>query len=295
MRSDRTDDPRHLGASHESGDARSAATMAAMYTEVMYNEWSSQPLALRPFEKSLVRAYCASKDLKILNVGCGAGRETFALYDLGFHRVAGVDCTPALLQLAKDRNENLNLGIEFDVAHAGDLPFPSQSFDLVTMFENVFGHITPRSARREVLHEVHRVLKPGGLVFLEATSIHDSLAGFFFLNLLAVLRLLYNPWDLARGDKLMRNAKRLKTAPANLPRSHWFHAGEVAADVRGTGLELLLSSTVAAVAADPRTNSTRYYGQGRFVYVLRNAAVPDSRSSGVDDEHPIEHEANRGQ
>jgi hypothetical protein len=50
-----------------------------------------------------------------------------------------------------NRNKEEGLNIEFKLAMADNLPYPSNTFDVITIFENIYGFITPRSAGLSVL------------------------------------------------------------------------------------------------------------------------------------------------
>jgi SAM-dependent methyltransferase len=87
---------------------------------------------------------------RTLDLGCGEGRVGAALVRRG-HSVVGVDSSPAMVELARDRHEAL-------VADAGDLPFEDSSFDLVVAYMAVMNLDDPEAG----LREAGRVLERGG-------------------------------------------------------------------------------------------------------------------------------------
>ena len=65
--------------------------------------------------------------MRALDLACGTGDIAFALSDRGAH-VAGLDITHRMLQLARAKSPR----VHFDGGDMLALPFPDQTFDLVT-------------------------------------------------------------------------------------------------------------------------------------------------------------------
>lgn len=114
---------------------------------------------LRSFLKRVVRdlqsAPGASKDLNILDVGCGTGANLEMLGEFG--KAQGVDVSAEALSFCQARGlENVKLGA------AEALPYPDASFDLVTGLD-VVEHLDDDLAG---LKEMHRVLRRDGRALL---------------------------------------------------------------------------------------------------------------------------------
>lgn len=95
----------------------------------------------------------------ILDVGCGGGHSTNALYSPTVKKdIWGLDPSPYLLQHAAANYPNLKLvqGL------AEDTPFRNQRFDGISV-SFVFHEIPPKHSNT-ALQEFHRILKPGGLI-----------------------------------------------------------------------------------------------------------------------------------
>ncbi len=102
----------------------------------------------------LDRAMAGKKGLKVLEIGCGAGGMLGPLQRYG--EVHGMDIDVEYLRYCKER------GFPNVLAGSGhDLPFRSESYDLVALFD-CLEHI-PDEGR--ALQEIRRILKPGGKVF----------------------------------------------------------------------------------------------------------------------------------
>ena len=92
------------------------------------------------------------KNLKILDLACGGGWKFLTEYG----DVTGIDISFNSLKNAKKLYENVYL------ADANKLPFPDETFDVVTSID-FFEHIMP-DKKQILLKEINRVLKKGGIV-----------------------------------------------------------------------------------------------------------------------------------
>lgn len=99
-------------------------------------------------------------DAKIIDVGCGAGKVTRLLAEMGAEAI-GID--PSERQLQRARAEPPISNETFIEGVAEDLPFDDQSIDIVLFF-NSFHHV-PKESFGAAIIEAHRVLKPGGKLY----------------------------------------------------------------------------------------------------------------------------------
>ncbi len=76
--------------------------------------------------------------MKILDLGCGVGRTTKPLYDLGYN-VIGVEIIKEMIDLAKKKYPN----IDFRVGDACNLKFKDAEFDIVFFSFNGMDYIFP--------------------------------------------------------------------------------------------------------------------------------------------------------
>lgn len=103
------------------------------------------------------------RDGRILDLGCGAGRTTFALYEEGYRRIVGADLSPVMIRQARSVAARRRVKIRFRVGDACRLPFPAQSFDGCLFSFNGLMTIPRRSNRIAALREIRRILVPGGM------------------------------------------------------------------------------------------------------------------------------------
>ena len=98
---------------------------------------------------------------KVLDVGCGAGIDTFfsAMMTGSSGKAVGIDLTPAMLKRAKKNLSKTDLkNVVFKEGSVENLPFPEEDFDVVT--SNGALNLVPDKTR--AFGEIYRVLKPGG-------------------------------------------------------------------------------------------------------------------------------------
>lgn len=117
---------------------------------------------------TLLSGYCPGRqDLEILDAGCGTGGAMGHLASLG--TVTGCDLSALALSFCRKRGL-ARLGQASVMA----LPFASERFDLVTSLDVLYHRAV--SDYDQALREFHRVLKPGGHLFLRLPA-YDWLRG----------------------------------------------------------------------------------------------------------------------
>jgi demethylmenaquinone methyltransferase/2-methoxy-6-polyprenyl-1,4-benzoquinol methylase len=124
----------------------------------------------RGWRRQLVRACALGPDSRVLDLCSGTGDVAFALAEQGRPgEVVATDFVPEMLAVAEKKaaERRLETPVLFSVADAQDLPFPDESFDVVTV---AFG-VRNLPERERNFTEVLRVLKPGGrYVILEFST-----------------------------------------------------------------------------------------------------------------------------
>jgi len=109
--------------------------------------------------RNILERVTVRRGTKLLDMGCGAGRFSRIAADRGAH-VAGIDATAAFIEIARERVR----GGDFRVGDLEQLPWPDDSFDVVTGFNSfIFAASVDRALR-----EARRVARPGGSVAITA-------------------------------------------------------------------------------------------------------------------------------
>ena len=109
----------------------------------------------------LVRPLLRSRAGHLVDFGCGNGAQTFRFQDR-FDQVTGVDVVAAELEAftAESRRLGLDARVRAALSDGGTLPLNDGCADVVTSF-TVLEHVVDE---RLALAELHRVLKPDGLL-----------------------------------------------------------------------------------------------------------------------------------
>jgi demethylmenaquinone methyltransferase/2-methoxy-6-polyprenyl-1,4-benzoquinol methylase len=98
-------------------------------------------------------------ETRVLDLCCGAGPATAILVQRSRH-VTGLDASPKALQRARQRVPQA----EYVEAFAEAMPFADNQFDLVHTSTAL--HEMEPEQLRQIVREVYRVLKPGGIFTL---------------------------------------------------------------------------------------------------------------------------------
>lgn len=181
-------------------------------------------------------------ETRLLDAGCGAGMAMRLAAELGAE-VAGIDASPGLLDVARDRLP----GARLEQGDLEVLPFEDDSFDVVTGFNSFQFAADPIIA----LQEARRVTKPGGKVFIMTWSEPGSME---VTALVAALKPLLppmpanasGPFALSEPGKLEELAARAGLTPREVfdVDSPWTYP-DLATALKGLG-----SSGVAFRAAE---------------------------------------------
>jgi ubiquinone/menaquinone biosynthesis C-methylase UbiE len=104
----------------------------------------------------------------ILELGCGTGRVLAPLAAAG-HTIAGVDISPALLDIARKKLEHTsnaaNVTLVQDDLRSFDLLYKAYTFAFCT--SNTLMHLTTQADQLDALRNAYRHLQPGGLLLID--------------------------------------------------------------------------------------------------------------------------------
>lgn len=100
---------------------------------------------------------------RVLEVGCGRGVGMGIVRSLGATHVTGFDLDPAMVALAQQRLARAAGSVHVFVGDAAAIAAPDRSFDVVVDY-GIMHHVPEW---QQSLHEIARVLKPGGMFYFE--------------------------------------------------------------------------------------------------------------------------------
>jgi ubiquinone/menaquinone biosynthesis C-methylase UbiE len=147
------------------------AKAAASYFKSNAPDWErlrSLHAPEREVEEAILRLLGQGRMESVLDAGTGTGRM-LELLAPHIARGVGVDASPEMLSIARDRLAKLGSHCQVRLGDVYRLPFIEKSFDTV-LFHQVLHYLDdPASALREAL----RVLKPGGRILIADFAPHD--------------------------------------------------------------------------------------------------------------------------
>lgn len=105
------------------------------------------------------------KNLKVLDIGCGGGLACETIAKLGAD-VSGIDLSENSIKVAKEHASQSQLEIDYRQGFAENLPYGSNSFDVVLCFD-VLEHVLNLE---KVISEAYRVLSQGGVFLFDTIN-----------------------------------------------------------------------------------------------------------------------------
>lgn len=211
-----------------------------------------------------------TRNSRVIDLGCGTGRIAIPLAKIG-HAVTAVDLSEEMLRVAGEKAAAA--GVRLDRAKANIAAadaFRLQSFDAALFMFATLGMIARADARRRVIENAFRLVKPGGLFLLHVHSrwhhLHTA-AGRRWLVRDVFRRMARHP---EAGDwKMHHHAGQTGWT------MHLFTRREVLGLLRGAGFEILKVVPVG-LAANGRLRWPRFLAGLRAYGFLIAARRPES-------------------
>jgi ubiquinone/menaquinone biosynthesis C-methylase UbiE len=149
-----------------------------------------------------------SEDTRIIDIATGTGRIAHDLVKKNFSRVFAADISRGMLEQNKaNLDEKYHGKMAWTNANMKSLPFPDNSFDVVTI--GSFFYLIPLDEYHGFTTDIHRILKPNGLFICEVSNTMGIFNPFSAMKVLIhkywkkkKVKSYVNPWNIRR---LFRN------------------------------------------------------------------------------------------
>lgn len=194
-------------------------SVAEKYDSAEEVEYHSQLTSegLEEWEKSIVKLM--KPKAKILDVGCGTGREAIAFAKTGFD-VTGIDISPNMITKAIENAKKEGLNIDFKAQSVVDIAYPAKSFDYVLFSRAVYSYIPTKKLRVKMLKKIRDILKSDGMLFF--TAYYKDKRLLSRLNIMSLFRRIRNfffkeKFGSEPGDLMVRYV-----SPASTPKRFCF-------------------------------------------------------------------------
>jgi len=152
------------GGSFQGAVRRMFESLAPRYDS--FNRWASLGMD-EGWRRAAITRLAVAPESRVLDVATGTGDLAFASERAG-GSVVGCDFAAAMIRIAADKAAAADSTAAFHVASANALPYRAGSY---TGAVSAFAMRNVRPILEPVLHEIFRVLEPGGrLVILEFTE-----------------------------------------------------------------------------------------------------------------------------
>lgn len=118
--------------------------------------------------------YCNESGLEksILDCGAGGNCPPLALFSAYGYKTYGIEISDSQIEMAKTFSKEHNVELNISKGNIKNLPFEDESISYIYSYNTIF-HMKKDEIAKAV-SEIKRVLKPGGICFVNFLSINDE-------------------------------------------------------------------------------------------------------------------------
>ncbi len=143
--------------------------------EIVYQKEGDLYKDVGPEIKKYAKILKRKKYRKVLDLGCGTGRNTIYLAKQGF-LVYALDISKTGVAITKKKAKSLGLkNIKFKVADIKHTSYPDNYFDAVLCIFTLSHGLLEDN--KDAVDEIYRILKPKGMLVTEFMSVNDKTCG----------------------------------------------------------------------------------------------------------------------
>ncbi len=132
------------------------------------------------FVKYLKKEKFEIEGSKVLDLGSGAGRNSFYFAQLGAN-ATGIEISKTAIEISEQNAKEARLNIKYIKQSIGDV-FPIEDKSVDILLDVTSSNSLTESEREVYLSESHRVLKSGGYFFVKALCLEGDLNAKFLIK-----------------------------------------------------------------------------------------------------------------
>lgn len=156
--------------------------IAVIWLGPLLDAWFKLFASTRKYQDRAVGLIEASGKQTLVDIGCGTGKLTHKIQTRYPElNITGIDIDADAIQEAKKNAQKEDLPVRHRVSSARDLPFKSNSVDIV--FSSLTFHHLDEKEQVSALKEISRILKPDGMFYLFDIGQPASIFWKFILGL----------------------------------------------------------------------------------------------------------------
>jgi len=150
------------------------------------------------FRQVLVQQVDPMAGEMILDFGTGTSEIAILLKkEMPAINITGIDIDPKVLAIARKKIERQNVDIQLLEYNGNTFPFPNNYFDKIVSCL-VFHHLSPEQ-KQDALHEIFRVLKAGGKIYIADWGLERNKTKAKFINVFKYFKVLQHIVEHGKG------------------------------------------------------------------------------------------------
>lgn len=174
------------------------------------------------------------KPTRVLDVGAGDGvRGKKVFKEINGKLLIQIDSSERMFK--EIELENGVKKIKMDISSKSAISELNTNFDLVLCLWNVFGHISTSKKRKQALVNIHKLIKPGGLLILDVSNAYNIRQ----YGLITVLKNIFHNIVNRESGVDATYPINMSTSSCFYTKSHFFTEGELISLFKSVGFRVV--------------------------------------------------------